>query len=119
VLWLAACLAGTQLAGNAHRIVHPHGPAGHVLGAAHDLAATPAGPVLDVVDLHAANDHAHDEATHDCAAYDAAALGDGPPMTQAAAAPPPPSGARQAPCRLARPAAAPRPAFQSRAPPRA
>jgi hypothetical protein len=128
VLWLAAFLVGTQLAGVAHRIEHPLGRTAQVLDAAqaplHDQGA--ASIVLAKAahdghahDGHAHDDHAHGAATHDCAAYDAAALGDGPPQLQAMATPPA-AGRTCLPLAAApRPAGGLRLAFRSRAPPRA
>jgi hypothetical protein len=128
VLWLAACLVGTQLAGVAHRIEHPLGRTAQVLDVAqaplHDQGAASIVLAKAVHDGRAHGDHAHDDhahgaATHDCAAYDAAALGDGPPQLQAMATPPA-AGRTCLPLAAApRPAGGLRLAFRSRAPPRA
>ncbi|MDZ7653883.1 MAG: hypothetical protein U5L03_15680 [Burkholderiaceae bacterium] len=128
MLWLTACLVGTQLAGVAHRIEHPLGRDAHVLGAAQALLHE--GVAASIVlaraahddhahDDHAHDDHAHGAALHDCAAYDAAALGDGPPQLQAAATLPPDRRARLPLAAATRPAYGVRLAFRSRAPPRA
>lgn len=148
-LVLAAFLLGAQFAGYAHRIAHPQVAMGvgaapvesarATVGRATGSAAS-AGGILAADDRGHAHgpahghdderdhDHGHDRAgwsfghggaSHDCAAYDAATLGDGPPIALAAAAAPSPRVVRQAGGDLAAPAAAPRLAFHSRAPPRA